>query len=229
MSVEQVNVGVSDVAAVAADEAHMMRTVLTLVGTEIRDCPRLFTLTRSRKHGIQKIKVHQNLFELTLWCEHPGHWHPWPQARYEIERPTEWIRQISRYARPILAVLKATMPVAGDLAGLVLTTEQAERAEHELALMADLMDEYPDVIEDGQPVASTDGPDVASGAALRGVRELLRQVDRYQQFGGLTRIVTASGELLWVCSDHTRGYEPGLPILAVPVHKAADTSDAERE
>jgi hypothetical protein len=51
------------------------------------------------------------------------------------------------------------------------------------------------------------------GAALRSFKVLLTQLDPARTFAGLTRVLSPSGEYLWVCPRHRRLYDPGLPVL----------------
>jgi hypothetical protein len=37
--------------------------------------------------------------------------------------------------------------------------------------------------------------------------------DQSRTFGGLRRVQAATGDFLWVCPDHYRGYDPGLPVI----------------
>lgn len=53
----------------------------------------------------------------------------------------------------------------------------------------------------------------AEAAGLRALRSALLEIDRVQSFGGLRRVLTASGDLLWVCPRHYPEYDPGLPVL----------------
>ena len=68
--------GITAVQGQAAQIAATVRRVHQIVGTEVTDCPRLFTLDRIRQTGIKRAMVHQDHYRLTLWCEHPGYEHP---------------------------------------------------------------------------------------------------------------------------------------------------------
>src|SRR5579859_4471819 len=104
---------IRDLQAAAANNAHAMRRLLALASTEITDCPRLFTLVSVHPQGLGKLKPHQRQFRLTLWCEHPDHLHPCKEGSYNFDRPADWVRKVSRYARPILALLRTAVPLAG--------------------------------------------------------------------------------------------------------------------
>ena len=55
----------------------------------------------------------------------------------------------------------------------------------------------------------------AEGAELRAFRALLVQLDSTMRFGDLRRVLTPSGDYLWICPrpEHYRIYDPGLPTL----------------
>ena len=48
--------------------------------------------------------------------------------RYPVERTAEWFREVARYVRPVLQILRAVVPVAGPVADLVFTKDQADQA-----------------------------------------------------------------------------------------------------
>jgi internalin A len=200
----------------AADTADSMRRVLKAVGTEVTDCPRLFTLTRQQATGVGRMKIYEDRYRLLLWCEHPGQWHPWPAATYHIRRPKDWLADISPYAILVFKILKVVVPIAGAVAGLALTEEQLKRSEHELELMKAVVDQMPERKYEQQEL---DLPELRSqltasqGEALRGIRVVLLEQDRLRSFGGLRRIHAPSGDFLWVCTDHYAEYDPGLPSV----------------
>ena len=53
----------------------------------------------------------------------------------------------------------------------------------------------------------------AEGAGLRMLRAVVFEHDPAQYFGGLRRVVTSSGEFLWICPNHYSDYDPGLPAV----------------
>lgn len=204
-----------DLQAVAATNAHEMRRLLALASTEITDCPRLFTLVSVPPQGLAKLKPHERRFRLTLWCEDPGHWHACKDGTYDFVRPADWVRKVSRYARPILTLLRMAVPLAGALADIMPTKEHLDRAGSELDHMQELLDEFPELSEDGPDWTAAEDTKLtpAGGAYLRGVRHLLDEIDGFRSYGGLERAQAPSGEILWVCEDHAAPYNPGLPAM----------------
>jgi internalin A len=190
--------------------------VLRVVSAEIDDCPRLFTLDAERAVGGRRLRFFQRHYRLTLWCEHPGYWHPWVPASYELDPARDWFAQISPYAALIFRTLQLIVPPAG-IADVLMSPEQLARAQSDLRLMSTLVTESPGA--PGQDPGEA-GPGEAGGQltpveghALRAIRTVLFEQDQLRTFGGLRRALAPSGDFLWVCQDHYREYDPGLPTV----------------
>jgi hypothetical protein len=111
-------------AALSAEIADIVRRVQQVVSTEVTDCPRLFTLAPARQVRIGKARIHQRRFRPALWCEHPGQWHPWEQAEYDLDLPADWFAQAARYMRLVLRTLQLAVPLAGAIAVAALPQDQ---------------------------------------------------------------------------------------------------------
>lgn len=135
------------------DEA--LRKLLRAVGTEVTDCPPLFTLAQARRRQVKLLQPYRRQYLLTLWCQHPGYEHPWSPATYVVN----WSR-------------------------------------HQLASTS---------------FQIQDRLTSAEGANLRALRTIVFEHDPTRQFGGLQRVLTASGDFLWVCPQHHSAYDPDLP------------------
>jgi internalin A len=72
-------------------------------------------------------------FELHLYCEEPGAWHPLPgqAGHYQVNEPAEWLRNIAPYLKQLLAVLKHAAPLAGPILGMTIGT-MSERLKAEV-------------------------------------------------------------------------------------------------
>ncbi len=201
----------------AAETADSMRRVLRVVSTEITDCPRLFTITERSPTGARRLEFHKRHYQLVLWCEHPGHWHPWPAASYSLDQPKDWLVRIGPYAILVFKALRLVIPIAASVAGVVLTDEQLRHAKHELELMTTVVAELPDQISEEQRQLTAGESEsqltLAEGHGARALRVLLFEHDRMREFGDLRRVQAPSGEFLWVCDDHYAEYDPGLPRI----------------
>jgi internalin A len=208
---------ISDLQATAADTAHVIRRILHAVSAEITDCPRLFTLARDHGRGIGRVRPDQDHFRLVLWCEQPGHWHPWPAATYFIDQPKEVISRIAPYAILIFRALQLTVPVISAVGGVTLPSGRAQQVAAELQLMTAVIADLPGQEPEEQPdlaglgIAGRMTP--PQGAAWRALRSLLFKRDPARAFGDLRRVQTSSGDFLWVCPEHHAEYDPGLPNI----------------
>jgi GTPase SAR1 family protein len=215
--VADVKSGVDDLKANAADTADTIRRILRAATTEITDCPRLFTLTPENPVRARRLRLDQRHYRLVLWCEHPGHWHPWPAASYSIDQPREWILRIAPYATLVFKALQLLAPIAVAVAGVVLTPDQLQHTQSELKLMRTLVEALPDMEAADQEDLATVGPArqivPAQGQAWRAVRILIFEHDPTRAFGDLRRVQAPSGDLLWICPDHYPEYDPGLPSI----------------
>jgi internalin A len=213
----RIETGVIRVEGRAAEIADSMRRVLLIVSAEVTDCPRLFTLVPERPSGAKRVRVDRNRYSLTLWCEHPGYWHPWVPATYELDYPAAWFTQISPYARLICKTLQLVVPIAGSMADVLLPPHQSARAQNDLKLMSTLVADLP--VPPARELAGagiggeTGRLTAGEGEALRAIREILFEHDQLRSFGGMRRVLGASGDFLWVCPDHYSEYDPGLPTV----------------
>jgi hypothetical protein len=216
--VARIEHGIDRIEGEAAKIADSIRQVLKAVSAEVSDCPLLFTLTQARPQGARRLRVDRQYFRLTLWCEHPDHWHPWANATYDFDQPREWLVKVSPYANLVLTILRSAVPAAAAVAGVVMTAEQLKHANSELRLMTTLASELPH-LEPGTSAAwplepSSDGPTAqAQGQAMRAIRTVIFEQDPPRAFGDMRRVLTAAGDYLWICPVHYGSYDPGLPAI----------------
>jgi internalin A len=209
----EVSDGVHRLEIHATETADSLRRILKATSVEITDCPRMFTLTTDQPEGWRRMRFWEEQYRLTLWCEHPGHWHPWQPATYQFHPAKEWLRAISPYAVLIFKGLQLVVPIAGAVSGVV-NEELLKRFGHELELMKTLVERLPD-----QPVAEPPSLEQrgqlspAEGAGLRALRQLLFEHDPPRDFGDLRRVQAPAGDFLWICTTHYPEYDPGLPTL----------------
>ncbi|MBN9521099.1 hypothetical protein J0H58_21700 [bacterium] len=178
---------------------HTLRRTLKAISNDYDECPRLFTLwpkDRTLMGIINPLNLGQSVFELWLWCDHPGHEHP--VKRYELRIPMEWLKLISPYASLVAKTIRLLLPVVGAI-------DEARKGEVEI--MEQVADQF---------IVSTETPDQAKGlteaqgAGLRALRTLLKKHDPSSEWGRLRRVLTNEGDFQWVCPVHYSEYDPGL-------------------
>jgi len=204
-------------AAQIADIADIVRRVYRVVSTEVTDCPRLFTVTQARPAAVSKrVRVYQDHYRLTLWCEHPGYQHPWELAGYDLDPPKEWFTRIVPYAVLVFRALQLIVPAAGAVAIASMPAAEQATAQAYLQALGTFLDALPSASErPGPDTAASPGQlTAAEGEGLRALRAIVFEHDQLRAFGGLRRVQAPSGDLLWVCENHYHEYDPGLPVIA---------------
>ena len=209
--------GVNRLESHAAETADSMRRLLRAVGSEITDCPLLFTLAQENPEGRRRMKFYVRHYRLVLWCEHPGHWHPWTAASYSFDQSRDWLVRIGPYATLVFRALQLVVPIAASAVGVALSEDQFKHAQHQLDLMKTLVADLPykEIQDQSELVAAESARQLtpAEGQAARAIRVLLFEHDHMRAFGDLRRVQTPSGEFVWVCSSHYPEYDPGLPSI----------------
>ncbi len=200
----------------AAETADAVRRAVRALNTEVTDCPRMFTLIARESEGLHRVRFWNIRYRLTLWCEHPGSWHSWPEASYDIHASKDWLRQIKPYARLMWEILRIVAPLSATTAapaGAPMSEDQLQKEEAALERMGSLVEDLNLLsadIELGKPL---NGLTAAEAAGLRALRRLLFEHDPTRSFGGLRRVQAPSGDLLWTCAIHYPLYDPGLPFI----------------
>lgn len=212
--VERVDQRTERIEQMAAEAANGIRATLTLLSQEVVDCPRLFVLRPKEKKRWSPARVWESDYALTLCCEHPGHEHLWSKATYEVSQSREWLERTGPYISVVSKTLRVAVPIAGALAGTMMDDVTQKDLADEMKLMDRIAGALPSGIEvDREAVEGTDQLTRSQGEGLRALRQLLLELDKARSFGGMRRVVTPSGDILWVCPEHYPKYDPGLPDL----------------
>jgi internalin A len=209
----------AEIARQAARTADVVRRVLGFVAVEVSDCPRLFTLARREAGLSERARPHQEHYQLTLWCEHPSAEHPCAAASYDLDPAKHWFGEIAPYARLVVKTLQLVVPVAAALDIAALSAGRRDDAQVRLDIMKAIVGDLPHTALDpgDRDFVGTERAagqvTRAEGQALRAVRRIILEKDPNHAFGDMRRVQSPAGDLLWVCADHYREYDPGLPVL----------------
>jgi internalin A len=210
----------TEIAIHAATTADRIRSLTRTVTAFYKDCPRLFTVSPVDRRGASRVNVIKQRYRLVLWCEHPGHWHPWPNATYEADQTREVVAKITPAVLVVFNLLRAAVPVAAAGAGLVLTAAQLGHAQNELQLATALAAALPPQAPEDKSLPGTtglDAPTLADGAVWSDLRTMILNLDKQRtpRFGGMAaRFDPADDSLYWVCPEHVAYYDPGLQQLS---------------
>lgn len=179
-------------------------------------CPSVFAIT-----PLKASRVAGQTFQLSLYCEEPGAWHPLPEGlgTYAISEPAAWLRRFGPYLRELLTILKHTAPLAGPVLG-VAADKLDEQIKADVDLMAAVVEQvtavhlpmtrFTDRKDDYGRVSADPGPAerATSEADFRALQVLLERVDPDRRWGGLSRVVTPEGLTLYLCPQHAMPYQP---------------------
>ncbi|WFE40262.1 COR domain-containing protein [Micromonospora sp. WMMD998] len=204
---------VHQIESIASDTALMLHRVRRMLSTEVADCPALISISQTTGSRFNPARLFRHRFVLNLWCEHPEHQHRCRHPGYRFSRSREWFLRAEPYLLRLSKVLRL-IPLTGAVAGLLGALDPARTAEMtRLKAETDLMGAVASLFptgagESGLAVGFSD-----EVGGFRAVRELLFDLDPARDFAGLRRVVSESGDFLWVCPDHYSVYDPGLPEL----------------
>jgi internalin A len=179
-------------------------------------CPSVFTL-HPRDAANWKTKLFGQKFDLQLYCEAPGEWHPvTPHGLYEIDVSAEWFKVMAPHIQQLAGIFKYVTPFVGSQLG-VGNIENYERImKRDIHFMEILATELPKLQgTDDLELLKNAGIDPhphfdakhLQGAALRVLRQLLEEKDPHQHWGGLTKVLTPEGHYLWLCDHHLQQYK----------------------
>ena len=175
-------------------------------GLDVR-CPSVFAVT-----PVRRSKARGAAYELSLYCEEPGAWHPLPDGVgvYQISQSPAWLRTMAPYLHGLVSVLKHAAPLAGPVLG-VAVDHLTERLKDDVEAMAAIVDQIPEfdlpVILDENTRQYFGAMDHASNEAdFRALERLLTEIDPARGWGGLSRVSTPEGLTLYLCRDHAQPY-----------------------
>jgi internalin A len=195
-----------------AENLVAVRAIVKVLSAEVSDCPRLFTIIPEASQPFDPRKFWMMRYSLTLWCEESGAEHEIDDEPYSFSRPREWFTDIVPYLRIAAQTIGMISPVVAGISAVASGGETATKRA------ADLMKAVADAAAGSIPINDSDsdasGLARSEGAALRRFRELLLELDPSRHFAGLRRVLSPTGDYLWLCEHHYRTYEPTLPQLS---------------
>jgi len=157
-----------------------------------------------------------------LLCQYPGHWHPTGDSgQYTIQNMPMWLVPMGPYLRGLAKVLKQTLPVASVATPLVAAAWAAGPLKDALGLMEKLVDHLPteENLREGFSKRALDpgalsglrdashSAEAKTGAELRFLRHVLKELDPKETWGGLEPIITPEGHILWLCGTHAKEFK----------------------
>jgi internalin A len=174
------------------------------------ECPNVFFLTLgSRQRFNPKNWVSQE-YRLQLVCQHPPGPHPVGDG-YSLREAQDWWVKMSPWLNHLVTFLKVAIPMWKAI-GDVYDTVDFDHMKNQLTLVEEISKNIPglaslDTLEGATAHPRLNRDQEATGTALRTLYSFLVQADPARTWGGLQRIVTPDGNILWLCEAHRQQYE----------------------
>ncbi|MCP4684885.1 MAG: hypothetical protein GY867_05480 [bacterium] len=157
----------------------------------------------------------------------PGEVHPTHDGYYELKKPKDWVKRVKPWLSGLLATLRyAALVGTAGVQGFA-SKEVWKACEDKLKAMERVAKLLPDHVADneldylspseystritGHRKAVQQDP--FGGMDLRLIEKLLEHIGAIPELGGLRRTISPEGDILWLCPDHYRVFDPGLPVL----------------
>jgi Leucine-rich repeat (LRR) protein/GTPase SAR1 family protein len=177
---------------------------------EEQSCPIVFAL-----YPVDgKTLTRKSKLRLQLYCMNPGCWHSiGPDGMYEFQprrdglvTAVRWVRTGLRWLRPAAMLLPSGSQLAGEYTKEL--HEFAEHAANELKFTADVfkeLKEIPDIDTDesAQLDRELSPTDQSEKMGLHELKVFLDELKfPVKPYGGLKRVRTPEGHILWLCAQH---------------------------
>lgn len=169
-------------------------------------CPNLFTL-EPKERSIITNPLEVNEYKLQLYCQMPGHVHPVEEGCYTLKSPKKWLVAIAPYYNEMLKKLKWILPVLMPGAKALLNDTVIDSAKMNLKTLKDYIEKLPSIDIENKEIPKSVNLRMAEGSELRLIRQLLEKKNKNHHWGGLERVVTPEGYILWLCKEHTKEYK----------------------
>jgi internalin A len=178
-------------------------------------CPRVFTLSPSKTKKWSPTNLLTQPMDLQLYCEATGRWHKVKSedgGRYKINQPAKWLRQITPHIKNVVKILKFVSPLASNTLDAATGNTELGEVMDDIKLTEALIDKLPELSHQqlslfAEEVGETTNITQTSGATLRAIRRLLDELDSSQHWGGLEKVHTPEGHILWLCNEHATEYK----------------------
>jgi internalin A len=179
-------------------------------------CPNTFFLVPGDSSAWNLMNWVSQEYRMYLICQHPPGPHPVGNG-YRVRQAEEWWAAVSPWLNHLVRFLKFAVPM-GSAVGAVYNEAAIDEMKNNIKLMEAITKNLPTFKAESASsvMASQDavGPDqTAMGPALRALYSFLTEVDKNRGWGGLIDTVTPDGNILGLCAEHQKQYEPKVPNL----------------
>src|SRR6266700_1110097 len=177
------------------------------------ECPNTFFLMSGENKPFDPKNWVSRDYRLYLVCQHPPGPHQVGDS-YQLRKAKEWWTTVGPWLNHLINFLKFAVPM-GKAVGVVVEAVEIlpdiKQIQANIDLLEHITQDLPDVasydsMKDINELTQTDQYQRTVGPALRALHNFLNEVDPSQLWGGLDKIVTPDGNILWLCDKHRQQY-----------------------
>src|SRR6266496_1460859 len=177
------------------------------------ECPNTFFLITGENKPFDPKNWVSRDYRLYLVCQHPPGPHQVGDS-YQLRKSKEWWSTVGPWLNHLINFLKFAVPM-GKAVGVVVEAVEIlpdiKQIQANIDLLEHITQDLPDVasydsMKDINELTQTDQYQRTVGPALRALHNFLNEVDPSQLWGGLDKIVTPDGNILWLCDKHRQQY-----------------------
>jgi hypothetical protein len=182
------------------------------------ECPSTFVILPESQTAFKPKNWISRSYKLHLLCQYPSGPHRLDERyAYDLTQSKEWWASVAPWLKHVITFLKYGVPVAGAL-GAVVDAVDFKNFEAEIDLLEKVTEDLPEIVEGDagsfeRRYAHDGREETMIGPALRAVYGFLKEKDKAQFWGGLQKVVTPDGNILWLCGLHAHPYES--PVLKI--------------
>jgi internalin A len=175
------------------------------------ECPNTFILIPGSRAPYDLSNWINHPHKLLLLCQSPSGPHRVDENyAYDLHQPKEWWIKVAPWLRYIITFLKYGVPLVGA-AGAVFDTIYFKDIEAQVGLLEKIVEDLPKIVESDQKSIERKSHDmnreqVTIAPALRALYAFLKEKDSSQFWGGLQKVITPDGNILWLCEKHAHSY-----------------------
>lgn len=180
------------------------------------ECPGIFCIMPEQSTVLNIRDWFHCTYRMYLLCQHPSKPHIVGDG-YILRKPEDWWVKMKPWLNYLTKFLRYGIPL-GQAIGEVYDQVTFKTLESNIDLIEEISKSLPELIDVEYDEYSTEESYFAQnqkkvGAALRVLYSFLSEVDENKYWGGLNKIITPDGNILWLCDVHQKPYEPKPLII----------------